>query len=64
MNKLFFLIFIFVSIFSNTKSQEILSNTLVLVDFSDSYFRPDEKNRQMKVEKAVDETFRLIKKSF
>ena len=33
MNKLFFLIFIFVSIFSNTKSQEILSNTLVLVDF-------------------------------
>ena len=62
MNKLFFLVFIFVSIFSNTKSQEILSNTLVLVDFSDSYFRPDEKNRQMKVEKAVDETFRLIKK--
>ena len=64
MNKLFFLIFIFVSIFSNTKSQEILSNTLVLVDFSDSYFRSDEKNRQMKVEKVVDETFRLIKKSF
>ena len=64
MTKLVFFIFIFLSIFSHSKSQEILSNTLVLVDFSDSYFRPDEKNRQMKVEKAVDETFRLIKKSF
>ena len=64
MNKLVFFIFIFVSIFSNTKSQEILSNTLVLVDFSDSYFKPHDKNRKNKFEKAIDETFRLIKNSF
>lgn len=63
MKKLFLFTFLFINFFSNVKSQEILSNTLILVDFSDSYFKLDDKNREIQFKKAVDETFSLIKKS-